>query len=164
MSMNVLNIGAGYVPIQAKELLIKKIVNYDPGIRQETLQELRGVPDFHYCGQRTEVDALFSAASVDCILGVSPYNFQLIDDWADKKLKPGGYVVVAANEKNNYAKPDGLFATPNLRSKYAVTPQAPDWIFKILKRILRDYPSHVSSGSHGTTLNAGTFYWKTDRG
>ena len=159
----VLNIAAGFLPLVASDLEqsgffdVDKVVNFDP-LKDNVLKALfdaiiKQYPDIIYQNQQAGVNQLFPNGSVDLIIGVSPYNFSLVDTWADQKLKPGGVVLVVANEGNKYVKDSKLFAPAGLKDKYAEICNAGSWIDYIIAKIKQDYPSHTSKLEKGTPLN-----------
>src|SRR5262249_49715252 len=89
--------------------------------------------------------------------GVSPYGFALVNTWANRKLKPGGYVLVVANSSNAYATKDSkLFESgTDLKNKYREIKQgeAGGWIDWIVAKIKLDYPSNKTDLRDPTPLN-----------
>lgn len=165
MTTNVLNIGAGVLPLVASDLDVDQVVNYDPltALNNEDKAGRSAVitltalslqdPDLHYARREAQVDQLYPNGSVDLILSISPFGFTLVSAWAHGKLKPGGYVLVVANERNAWASDfDKLFADiPG--SVYKVVEHPEPWIRAIRRRIVSHYPSSTSAAERPTILN-----------
>ena len=163
----VLHIAAGFKPLVASDLEqtgfldVDMVVNYDPLNDGRFAGTIAGFTSDHsdlfYSNTEDGVNKYFPHGSFDLIIGVSPYGFPLVTTWADRKLKPGGYVLVVANSSNAYATKDNkLFESgTDLKNKYREIGQgeAGGWIDWVVAKIKQDYPSCKTDLGDPTPLN-----------
>lgn len=165
MTTNVLNIGAGVLPLVASDLAVDQVVNYDPltalnnedkagksAVLALTVLSLQD-PNLHYARREAQVDAVYANGSVDLILSISPYGFTLVSAWAHGKLKPGGCVLVVSNERNAWASDFDRLIADIPGAVYKVVEHPEPWISAIRRKIMRDYPSSTSTAERPTLLN-----------
>jgi hypothetical protein len=156
--MNVLNIAAGFLPLDKSDFGVDQLVNYDPLPWSKNTVNLIGhlaIIDVNYVSRRAGVDSIFANGSVDLVMSISPYGFALVDDWVHGKLKPGGYVLAFGNERNKWLQDTHMFAG-TLQQQYRVVswngasePQISD----LARKVKRDYPSSTTDLQHDTTIN-----------
>lgn len=184
MANNVLNVGAGFLPIVASDLGVDEVLNYDPlryarntgqltedqykeymnyvenfGILKYIVEQEPMSGDIMYCTKREDVDKKYGENSVDLVLGISPYGFSLVDTWVNGKLKPEGYVVAIGNNNNEWMYADKLFSD-DLTGRYRASNSPEGWIQQIINKVFSDYPSHTSALERNTKNNMAMIYKK----
>lgn len=114
MSKNVLNIGAGVIPLLPSEIGADHVVNYDPlGMSENRSTSYETAIAYNtfvlnekdwgaFCLSEGEVDIVCGNWSRDLILAISPYGYSVISDWSNKKLKVGGIVLILSAGNNPF--------------------------------------------------------------
>ncbi|MFV0885292.1 hypothetical protein ACNKH9_01010 [Metapseudomonas otitidis] len=166
----VLNIGSGFLPMVSGDFSVAcDVINYDP--LDSALNTLGGLLVGKFSGAihgngdnmkyytQPNFYRSIAPATIDLVIGVSPFGFSLIDENIHNSLKIGASVLIAGNKSNPYLD-KRLFAQEELRGKYLQRFSADDWILNMRDKIRDYYPSHTSALERGTPLDRFYIYQK----
>lgn len=167
--MDLINIASGYIPLSLNDVdrnVFTKVMNFDPldsspitshyvVLMRQLLPYDRGT---YISRDRGIVDKLCRNGKTNLLMAVSPFGFTPVDAWLDRKLAPGGWVLLAGSKRNKYIKQGNAFSE-EIVDRYMECPNEnyyPRWLNEMATRILAEYPSQASNLHHSTRID--TFY------
>lgn len=165
MSKNVLNIGAGVLPLVAQDLEADFVYNYDPldsakkkldsvwfGIFLGIIRDPES--DVVYMTEEDKIRDAVPDNSIDLLISISPYGFSVINEWVDAKLKSNAKVLVFGNSSNKWVNnSNNIFLNEELSEKYEAEANLNDWENLIKGKVQQFYPSQTSAVEKDTEIN-----------